>query len=195
LVTIGGCCCIGVTSAGEFHIKFVFPHGVDEDKPGRIGFKLGLTMADFLVDFGPATGLVLGMEVNLCFFSLLLVFGGTRLLLRPSRPRFIMLAGVTGEIVSSGSAKPTFFDSTFKISFGGDGLACGGMENSWPDEPAPTKLEAIVIGVEVADLVARFRTTGVTNDDLRLEAGLSEVPSSLGDALRLLEMARAGCWV
>lgn len=107
-----------------------------------------------------------------------------------------MLEGVTGEIVSSGLAKPAFFSSSFEIWLGGDGLACGGMENSWPDEPAPTKFEVRVFGVEVADLVVRFRTTGVANDDLRLEAGLFEDPSSLGDALRLLEMAGAGgCWV
>ena len=169
--------------------------GVGKDKPGRIGFKLGLTTADFLVAFWPAIGLVLG-EVALFLFSLPLVFGGTRLLLRPSRPRFMMLEGVTGEIVSSGSAKPTFFGSPFEMSFGGDGLACGGMENSWPDKPAPTKFEVMAVGVEVADLVVRFRTTGVANDDLRLEAGLFEDPSSLGDALRLLEMAGVeGCWV
>lgn len=106
-----------------------------------------------------------------------------------------MLAGVTGEMVSA-SAKPTFFGSSFEISSGSDRSACGGMENSWPGKPAPAKFEAMVIGVEVADLVARFRTKEVTIDDLRLEAGLLEESSSLEDAFRLLEMTGAGgCWV
>ena len=170
-------------------------HGVDQDEPGRMGFKLGLKTADFLGAFEPGTGLVLWAEFTLFFFSLPLVFGGMRLLLRPSRPRFMMLAGVTGEIVSSVSAKPVFFGCLLGISLGGDGLACGGMENSWPNEPTPAKFEEIIVGVEVADLVARFRTTGVAVDDLRLKAGLFEA-SSLGDALRLLEMMGAGgCWV
>lgn len=58
--------------------------GVDKDKPGRIGFKLGLTAVDFLVVLGPAMGLVLVVAGILFFFSLPLVFGGTRLLLTPS---------------------------------------------------------------------------------------------------------------
>lgn len=184
-----------MASAGQSQVKLTISHGVDEDKPGRIGFKLGLTTADFLVAFGPAAGLVLGVEITLFFFSLPLVFGGTRLLLRPSRPRFMMLAGVTGEMVSSESTKPAF-GSSFEISFGGDGLAREGMENSWPDEPAPAKFEVMVFGVEVAEFAARFRTTGAAIDDLRLGAGLFEEPSSPGDALRLLETTGGpGCWV
>lgn len=167
--------------------------GVDEDKPGRIGFKLGLTMVDFLVAFGSVTGLVFGVEGTLFFFSLALVFGGTRLLLTPSRPRFMMLAGVTGAMVSSVSVKTTFFASPFEISLGGDRLACGGMEKSWPDNPAPPKFEVMVVGVEVADLEARFRVTTKAIDDLRLGAGFFEESSSLGDALRLFEMTGADC--
>lgn len=107
-----------------------------------------------------------------------------------------MLAGVTGEMVSSVSAKPAFFGSPFEISLAGDVLACGGMENSWPDEPAPAKFEVRVVGVEVADFVIRFRRTGTTIDDLRLGEGFFEESSSLADALRLLEMTGAGgCWV
>ena len=162
-----------------------------------MGFKLGLAAADFLEDFGSETGLVLGVEITLFFFSLPLVFGGgTRLLLIPSRPRFMILAGVTGAIVSSPAARSTFFGSPFEISFGGDGLAWGGMEKSWPDKPAPTRPEAIVAGVEVADLDARLRTITEAIDDLRLEAGFFEESSSLGDALRLLEITVVeGCWV
>lgn len=53
-----------------------------------------------------------------------------------------------------------------------------------------------VAGVEVADLEARFRATAEAIEDLRLEAGLFEESSSLGDALRLLEMTGAAdCWV
>lgn len=169
--------------------------GVHKDKPGRMGFRLGLTTPDFLVFFGSATGLVLGVLGTLFFFSLALVFGGTRLLLTPSRPRFMMLAGVTGAMVSSPSARSTFFDSPFEILLGGDGLACGGMVKSWHGKLAPAKFEATVVGVEVADLEARFRATTETIDDLRLGTGLFE-SSSLGDALRLFEMIGAGgCWV
>lgn len=103
-----------------------------------------------------------------------------------------MLAGVTGEMVSSAS----FLGSPFGMSLGGDELAWGGMENSWPDEPAPAKFKVMAIGVEVADWVVRFRTTEVAIDDLRLEAGFFEESSSLGDALRLVEMTGVGvCWV
>jgi hypothetical protein len=177
----------------------VTSQGVGGDKPGRMGFKLGLTIGVFLVGFGSEVVLVLGEEVVLFFFSLALVFGGTRLLLTPSRPRFMMLAGVTGAIVSSASAKSSLFGSPLGVSLGGgDGLACGGMEKSWPDKLAPVKFEVMVVGVEVADLVARFRTTTEAIDDLRLGAGLLEESSSPGEALRLLELemaGTAGCWV
>src|SRR5579872_335967 len=146
-----------------------------------MGFKLGLTTVGFFVTLGSTTGLVLGVEVTLFFFSLALVFGGTRLLVIPSRPRFMMLAGVTGAMVSSVSARSTFFCSPLEISLGCDGFACGGMEKSWPDKPAPAKFDMMVVGVEVADLVARFRTTVEAMDDLRLEAGLFERSSSLGE--------------
>ena len=167
------------------------------DKPGRIGFKLGLTIDGLLVTFASVTGLILGVADALFFFSLALVFGGTRLLLTPSRPRFIMLAGVTGAMVSSALAESSFSGSLFEGSLGeGDGLAGGGMEKSCPDEPAPAKFEVMVIGVEVADLVARFRTTAEAIDDLRLGAGFFDESSSLEDALLLLEMTGAGgCWV
>jgi len=70
------------------------------------------------------------------------------------------------------------------------------MEKSWPDEPAPAKFEAMVIGVEVADLVARFLMTTEAIDDLRLGAGFFEDSPSLGDTLLLLEtMGAGGCWV
>jgi len=53
----------------------------------------------------------------------------------------------------------------------------------------------MVIGVEVADLVARFRTTAEAVDDRRLDEGLFGESSSLRDALRLLETTGAGgCW-
>jgi len=171
--------------------------GFNGDKPGKMGFKLGLTTDGFLVAFGSATGLVFGVVITLFFFSLALVLGGTRLLLTPSRPRFMMLAGVTGAMVSSAPARSGFFGSGLEISpGGGDGLAGGGVEKSWPDEPAPAKFEVMVIGVEVADLVARFRTITETVDDLRLGAGLFEESSSLRDALLLLETTEAGgCWV
>lgn len=108
-----------------------------------------------------------------------------------------MLAGVTGAMVSSTSVRSTLFDSALEISPGeGDGLSGGGMDKSWPDAPAPTKFEVMVIGVEVADLLGRFRTTTEAIDDLRLGAGLVEESSSLGDALLLLGVAGAGgCWV
>ena len=171
--------------------------GFNGDKPGRMGFKLGLTTDGFLAAFGSVTGLVLGLVVTLFFLSLALVLGGTRLLLTPSRPRFMILAGVTGAMVSSVPARSSFFGSGLGISRGGgDGLAGGGVEKSWPDEPAPAKFEVMVIGVEVADLVARFRTTTEAIDDLRLGAGLFEESSSPGDALLLLEITEAGgCWV
>lgn len=131
--------------------------GLNEDKPGRMGFKLGLTTDGFLVAFGSVMGLGLEVAVTLFFFSLALVLGGTRLLFTPSRPRFMMLAGVTGAMVSSALARSDFFGSALEIPLGeGDGLAGGGVEKSWPDEPAPAKFEVMVIGVEVADLVARF---------------------------------------
>lgn len=169
--------------------------GCHKDKPGRMGFRLGLTTPDFLVALGSVTGLVLGVLGTLFFFSPALVFGGTRLLLTPSRPRFMMLAGVTGAMVSSPSPRSTLFDSPFEISLGGGGLACGGMAKSWPDKLAPVKFEVMAVGVEVADLEARFRVTTETIDDLRLKAGLFE-SSSLGDTLRLFEMMGAGgCWV
>ena len=60
------------------------------------------------------------------------------------------------------------------------------------DEPTPAKFEVMIIGVEVADLVARPRTTTEAVDDRRLEDGLFEESSSLGDALRLLETTGAG---
>lgn len=167
------------------------------DKPGRIGFKLGLSTGGFLAIFVSATDLVLGVVVTLFFFSLALAFVGMRLLLTPNRPRFIMLAGVTGAMVSLTPAKSGFFGSVLEGSLGGgDGLAGGGMEKSCPDEPAPTKFEAVVVGVEVADLVARFRAMAEAVDDLRLGAGFFEESSSLEDALLLLEMTGAGvCWV
>ena len=172
--------------------------GFNEDKPGRMGFKLGLTTDGFLVTFGSVTGLILGVVVTLFFFSLALVLGGgTRLLLTPSRPRFMMLAGVTGAMVSSAPARSSLFGSGLKTSLGGgDGLAGGGVEKSWPGGPTPAKFEVMVIGVEVADLVARFRATIEVVEDLRLGAGLFEESSSLGDALLLLEITEAGgCWV
>jgi hypothetical protein len=105
----------------------------------------------------------------------------------------MMLAGVTGAMVSSASAKiKLLWFWIGNIVGGGDGLAGGGMEKSWPDEPAPAKFEVMVIGVEVADLVARFRTTTEAIDDLRLGAGLFEESPSLGDALLLLEITGAG---
>jgi hypothetical protein len=107
----------------------------------------------------------------------------------------MMLAGVTGAMVSPASGRSAF-GSPFEISLGGDGLACGGMEKSWPDKPALAKFEVMVVGVEVADLEARFRTTTEAIEDLRLGAGFFEESSSLGDALRLLEMRGAGgFWV
>jgi hypothetical protein len=156
-----------------------------------MGFKLGLTTDGFLVPFGSVTGLFVG--VTLFFFSLALVLGGTRLLLTPSRPRFMMLAGVTGAMVSSAPDRSSFLGTGLGISLrGGDGLAGGGVEKSWPDGPAPAKFEVMVIGVEVADLVARFRTTTEAVDDLRLGAGLFEESPSLGDALLLLEITEPG---
>ena len=171
--------------------------GFNGDKPGRMGFKLGLRTDGFLVAFVSVTGLVFGVVVTLFFFSLALVLGGTRLLLTPSRPRFMILAGVTGAMVSSTPTKSIFFGSGLGASLGGgDGLAGGGVEKSWPDDPAPAKFEVMVIGVEVADLVARFRATTEAVDDLRLGAGLFEESSSLRDALLLLEITEAGgCWV
>jgi len=162
-----------------------------------MGFKLGLTTDGFLAAFESVTGLVLGVVVTLFFLSLILVFGGTRLLLTPSRPRFIMLAGVTGAMVSSTSGKSGLFGSTLEGPLGdGDGLAGGGMEKSRPDEQPPVKFGVTLIGVEVADLVARFRTTTEAIDDLRLGAGLFEESSSLEDAPLLLEVTIAGCcWV
>ena len=181
----------------DTHVRIVTFRGLNEDKPGRMGFKLGLTTDAFVVAFGSATGLIFGVVVTLFFFSLVLVLGGTRLLLTPSRPRFMMLAGVTGAMVSSGSARSGLFGSALEMSLGGgDGLAGGGMEKSWPDEPETAKFEVMVVGVEVADLVARFRTTTEAIDDLRLEAGFFEESSSLGDALLLLEMTGpSGCCV
>ena len=178
-------------------MKLVVFQGLHGDKPGRIGFKLGLTTDGFLVAFGSVMGLVLGVVVTLLLFSLALVFGGTRLLLTPSRPRFMMLAGVTGAMVSSATVKSSFLGPELEISLGGgDGLAGGGMEKSWPDEPAPTKFEVMVIGVEVADLVARFRTTTEAIDDLRLGGGLFEDSPSPGDTLLLLDVTGAGgCWL
>jgi len=103
-----------------------------------------------------------------------------------------MLAGVTGAMVSS-TSKSSSFGSVLEGSLGeGDGLDGGGMEKSWPDEPAPAKLGVMDIGVEVADLVGCFRTTIEAIDDLRLEAGFFGKSSSLGDALLLLEMTGAG---
>jgi len=167
--------------------------GVNGDKPGRMGFKLGLTTDCLLVVFGPVTGLVLGAVVALSFFSLALVLGGTRLLLTPSRPRFMMLAGVTGAMVSSTPTESSFFGSVLEGSLGeGDGLDGGGMEKSCPDKPTPAKFEVMDIGVEVADLVTCFRTTTEAIDDLRLEAGFFGKSSSLGDALLLLDMTGAG---
>ena len=164
--------------------------GLNGDKPGRIGFKLGLTTDCLLVAFGPVMGLVLGAMVTLSFLSLALGFGGTRLLLTPSRPRFMMLAGVTGAIVSSPPTKSALSGSVMAGSLGeGDGLEGGGMEKSCPEGPAPAEFE-------VVDLAACFRTTAEAIDDLRLGAGLFKKFSSLGDALLLLEMAGAvGRWV
>lgn len=170
--------------------------GLNEDEPGRMGFKFGLTMDDFLVTFGSAVGLVFEVAATLFFFSLALVLGGTRLLLTPSRPRFMMLAGVTGEMVPSAPGGSSFFGSLLKRSLGGgDGSAGGGVEKSRVDEPAPAKFEVMVIGVEVADLVARLRTTAEAVDGRRLDEGLFGESSSLRDALRLLETTGAGgCW-
>lgn len=186
-----------MASARHSHVKLTIFLGLNGDKPGRMGFRLGLTTDGFLLVFGSVTGLVFGVVVTLFFFSLDLVFGGTRLLLMPSRPRFMMLAGVTGAIVSSVSVGSGFLGSALEASLGeGDGLAGGGMEKSCPDELVPAKFEVIVIGVEVADLTARFRTTTEAIDDLRLGMGFSEESSSLGDALLLLETTGAGaCWV
>jgi len=104
-----------------------------------------------------------------------------------------MLAGVTGAMVSSVLAKSWFFGSGLEGSLGGgDGFDGGGMENSCPDEPAPARLDVMVIGVEVADLVERFRTTTEAIDDLRLDAGLLGKSSSLGDTLLLLDTIGAG---
>ena len=171
--------------------------GFNEDKPGRMGFKFGLTTDGFFMTFGSVTDLVVGVVVTLFFFSLALVLGGTRLLLTPSRPRFMMLAGVTGAMVSPAPPRSGFFGSELGIPLGGgDGLAGGGVGKSWPDEPAPAKFEVMIIGVEVADLVARFRKTTDAVDDLRLGAGLFEESPSLGDALLLLEITEVGgCWV
>ena len=137
----------------------------NKDKPGRMGFKLGLTTDDFFVAFGSVTGLVAGVVVTLFLFSLALVLGGTRLLLTPSGPRFMMLAGVTGVMACSTPTRSRFFGSGLEISL--EGLAGGGVEKSWPDEPAPAKFEVMVIGVEVADLVARFRAITEAVEDLR----------------------------
>lgn len=79
-----------------------------------MGFKLRLTTDGFLVVFGSVAGFVFWMVVALFFFSLALVFEGTRLLLTPSRPRFMILAGVTGAMVSSISARPDSFGSVLE---------------------------------------------------------------------------------
>lgn len=193
MITTGGWGWIGVASARHSHVRLMLFRGLDGDKPGRMGFKLGLTIDGLLVAFVPATGLVLGVAVTLSFFSLALVFGGTRLLLTPSRPRFMMLAGVTGAIVSSTSTKSSSFGSVLEGSLGeGEGLDGGGMEKSCPNEPAPAEPEVTDIGVEVVDLVGRPRMTIEAIDDLLLEAGFFGKSSSLGDALLLLETTGAG---
>ena len=193
MITTGGCGWTGAASARHSRVKLVLFQGLNGDEPGRIGFKLGL-IDGLLVAFVSVAGLVLGVVATLFFFSLALVFEGMRLLLTPSRPRFMTLAGVMGAMVSPTSAKLGFFGSALEGSLGGGGgLAGGGMEKSCP---APAKLEATVVGVEVADLVPRLRTTTEAFEDLRLGAGLFEESSSLEDALRLLEVIGAGgCWV
>ena len=97
-------------------MKSVVFRRLNGGKPGKIGFKFGLTTDCFLVTFGSVTGLDLGVVVILFFFSLTLVFEGTRLLLMPSRPRFMMLEGVMGEMVCSASAKSSFLGSVLETS-------------------------------------------------------------------------------
>jgi hypothetical protein len=90
----------------------------EDDGPGRMAFRLGLTREPFVVfrdvlvrgasaGAGAGAGAEGASAVAFACFAVALPFasgfeaiacreGGARLLLMPSRPRFIMLAGVTG---------------------------------------------------------------------------------------------------
>ena len=121
------------------------------------------TTSSPLDSWRPMSGLKLGFVTD----GFLAIFG-TKLLLTPGPPRFMMLAGVTGAMVSSTPAKVGFF--------------------------GPAKFEVIAVDVEVADFVARFRTTAKGVDNLRLGVGLFEESSSLEDALLLLTGAGNNDW-
>jgi len=79
------------------------------DRPGRMAFRLGLTSEPLGAFLGILAREGEGSPVDFACFAAPLPFGsdlsgitclegGARLLLMPSRPRFIILAGVTGVI-------------------------------------------------------------------------------------------------
>ena len=149
-----------------------------EDGPGRMAFRLGLTREPF-TDFRGV--LVRGARgaspVAFACFAVVLPFasgfcaiasreGGARLLLMPSRPRFIMLAGVTGVSCGCGCDCGLKFgeggwllwwlwlwlscevfeaeDEDEDVGLGGTGGAGGGIERSTGEGVSPGTSPAVL---------------------------------------------------
>ena len=158
------------------------------DGPGRMAFRLGLTREPFAVLRGIlARGAGEASPVAFACFAAVLPFasgfgtvtcreGGARLLLMPSRPRFIMLAGVTGvscglKFGEGGCPLLSLSCETFEVfevedeeggvELGGTGGAGGGIERSTGEGVSPGTSPAVLpfrerversSGVELVDL-------------------------------------------
>jgi len=179
---------------------------VERGTPGKIGLGAGLTsgIEPFLepFDIPPLSGVVLDFVGSLpppAFWA----FGaaaGVRLLLIPRRPRFIMLAGVTGVIGDVPSRK------LGTAEFGGDGRgtggAGGGIDKSTGDGESVSKIVLFLrvlverrSGVLLALLACLMdclpvdiEATVVGGPRFRVVRIAS---SALGDAVRLFD----GLWV
>lgn len=125
---------------------------------------------------------------------------GVNPLLKPSLPRFIMLAGVTGVICRSGLGDiciAPFIDDDATWLEGGAG---GGIDRSTGDGESPSTtvlflldLEDRINGVEFVDLEPRVGFLmlcdgfdGRIAGDCRLRLGFEEPSSPLGEAVLLL---------
>lgn len=169
-----------------------------DDIPGRIGFRLGLIIGTFdaLLALGAFDGSVVGLVLVGDFPLLLASFrfapleswtarGGAKVLLIPSLPRFMMLAGVTG-VMWAGGADTDMGDVTAEAGVGeaepdgtegpcmdvgadggncagggiggssiGEGVSPGMSPGLGPPPKAPGRAVAGNRGVELADLVPR----------------------------------------
>lgn len=155
---------------------------VPDDSPAFFGLAAFFPFISFLADVG--------------FCAM-----GDKPLLRPSRPRFMILAGVTGVSCKSGRGDIGMLLLSDDDGIWFEGGAGGGIERSTGEGVSPSATVLFfrervdrMSGVEVVDLEARvdFFMIGAGFDariagDCRLRAGFDESSSPLRDAVRFCE--------